>query len=307
MKAGDNMFKRLLINIKKHISLLYFFGKDKASSIMYQSPNVLSSEQTIEKIIKDKCSISRYGDGEFHLLIQSKDLKFQKRSNELSRRLKNILISDDEGLMVCIPNVFSESDLSMRTNESKKFWKDHVANYRLLWYKHLDRNKTYYNSTFTRNYIAIEDKSNLESYFDKVKKIWGNRDLLIIEGEFSRLGVGNNLFDNANSIQRILAPSENAFEKYDLVLQKAKRHDKEKLVLIALGPTATILSYDLHKLGYQAIDIGHLDVEFEWFLKKTKVRTKIENKYVIEANNRIEDDNHFFDAEYEKQIVDQVV
>ncbi|WP_338449828.1 SP_1767 family glycosyltransferase [Niallia oryzisoli] len=301
------MIKKLLVNMKEQIDLLYFFGKDKMISILTQKPYVLSSEETIDKIINDKCSVSRYGDGEFHLLIQSKDLKFQKRSDELSRRLKEILVSNDDDLIVCIPKVFSKSDLSMRTNESKKFWKDHVANYRLLWYKHLDRNKTYYNSTFTRNYIAIEDKTNLKNYFDNVKKIWENRDLLIIEGKFSRLGLGNNLFDNANSIQRILAPSENAFEKYDLILQKAKKHDKEKLVLIALGPTATILSYDLHISGYQTIDIGHLDVEFEWFLKKTNVRTKIENKYVIEANNRVQDDKPFFDTEYEKQIIDQII
>jgi len=32
------------------------------------------------------------------------------------------------------------------------------------------------------------------------------------------------------------------------------------LVLLALGPTATALSYDLHKKGYQSIDIGHMPV-----------------------------------------------
>ena len=41
---------------------------------------------------------------------------------------------------------------------------------------------------------------------------------------------------------------------------------KNKLILIALGPTATVLSYDLYKLGYHVIDIGHADIEYEWFL-----------------------------------------
>ncbi|MGG0275875.1 SP_1767 family glycosyltransferase [Bacillus rhizoplanae] len=301
------MLKRFLLNTKKQLNLFYFFGKDELISIFTKAPTVLSSELTINEIIKNKCSVSRYGDGEFHLLTQSKDLKFQKRSNELSGRLKEILVSDDENLIVCIPKIFSESDLLTRTDESKKFWKDHVANYRLIWYKYLDFNKVYYNSTFTRNYIAIKDKANTGIYFDKVKEIWKDRDLLIIEGQFSRIGVGNNLFDNANSIKRILAPSENAFEKYDLILKEAKKHDKHKLVLIALGPTATILSYDLHKVGYQAIDIGHLDVEFEWFLQKTLVRTKIENKYVIEANNRIENDEQFYNEIYERQIVGRII
>ena len=66
MKVGEHMVKRMLINLKRHLDLLYFFGRDKVISIMNKPPKVLSSEQTINKIIKDKCSVSRYGDGEFH-------------------------------------------------------------------------------------------------------------------------------------------------------------------------------------------------------------------------------------------------
>lgn len=34
--------------------------------------------------------------------------------------------------------------------------------------------------------------------------------------------------------------------------------DKEYLILLALGPCATVLAYDLSNKGYQALDIGHL-------------------------------------------------
>jgi hypothetical protein len=128
--------------MKKCLDLLYFFGKDKVIALMNKTPKVLSSEQTIDNIIKENCSVSRFGDGEFHLLIQSKDLKFQQRSDMLSKRLKEVLVSDDEKLMVCIPKVFTKSDLKYRTNESQSFWKDHVANYRLHWYRHLNLKKT---------------------------------------------------------------------------------------------------------------------------------------------------------------------
>ena len=78
----------------------------------------------------------------------------------------------------------------------------------------------------------------------------------------SRLGVGNDLLDNAKSIKRILGPSRQAFSKYDEILDEAKKLDKDVLILLALGPAATCLAYDLHKLGYQAVDIGHVDVEY---------------------------------------------
>ena len=39
------------------------------------------------------------------------------------------------------------------------------------------------------------------------------------------------------------------------------------MIIIALGPTATVLAYDLAMVGYWALDMGHIDLEYEWFLK----------------------------------------
>ena len=61
--------------------------------------------------------------------------------------------------------------------------------------------------------------------------------------------------------------------------------DKNVLFLIALGPTATVLAYDLFKNGYQAIDAGHVDIEYEWYRMKAKRKVKIPSKYVNEAPN----------------------
>ena len=36
---------------------------------------------------------------------------------------------------------------------------------------------------------------------------------------------------------------------------------KNTLILISLGPAASVISYDICKLGYQSIDIGHSDTE----------------------------------------------
>ena len=46
-------------------------------------------------------------------------------------------------------------------------------------------------------------------------------------------------------------------------------------MLIALGPTATILAYDLAEKGVQALDVGHIDIEYEWFLRKDRTHKKI--------------------------------
>ena len=118
----------------------------------------------------------------------------------------------------------------------------------------------------------------------RLKKIWNNKDILLIEGEKSRLGIGNDLFDNVKSIQRILAPNRNAFKHYnDILKEVCKYNPADYLILLALGPTATILAYDLALKGYQAIDIGHVDIEYEWFKMGATHKVPVPNKFVNEA------------------------
>ena len=105
------------------------------------------------------------------------------------------------------------------------------------------------------------------------------------------------------SIQRIICPIENSFNIYDKIKKEVLKVSKKRLILIALGPTATILSYDLYKLGYQAIDIGHVDIEYEWYLRKAKERIKIENKYVNEVSNGRKNISKIKDKNYYNQII----
>lgn len=77
----------------------------------------------------------------------------------------------------------------------------------------------------------------------------------------------NDLFDNAASICRIEAPATSSFDRYDEILNAALNYaEKDTLFLVALGPTAEVLVYDLFKNGYQAVDIGHCGSEYEWYL-----------------------------------------
>ena len=120
------------------------------------------------------------------------------------------------------------------------------------------------------------------------------------------MGVGNDLFDGARSIKRIIGPSRQAFSKYDEILSEALKQEKDVLFLIALGPAATGLAYDLHLNGYQAVDIGHVDVEYEWLLMGAEKKTALKNKMVFEAdkNSVIED---CVDKNYNSQIIAKII
>ena len=57
-----------------------------------------------------------------------------------------------------------------------------------------------------------------------------------------------------------------------------------KLILLMLGPTAKVLACDLAFNGYWAVDIGHIDSEYEWFKMGAKHKTKLKNKHTAEFN-----------------------
>jgi hypothetical protein len=46
-----------------------------------------------------------------------------------------------------------------------------------------------------------------------------------------------------------------------------------------------LLAFDLANLGYEAIDIGHLNLGYIWFLHKYVKTTKIEKIYFNISNN----------------------
>lgn len=153
--------------------------------------------------------------------------------------------------------------------------------------------------------MDYKDKSLSRQRINLIKKMWKNRDVYIIEGELTRMGVGNDLFEGSKSIHRILCPSKSAFDRYDEILKTAKEViplNGHALILLALGMTATVLASDLSRAGYQAIDIGHLDVEYEWMRVGAKTKVAIPTRFVNEANN-YDEVRDCRDEEYSYQII----
>jgi glycosyltransferase family protein len=161
----------------------------------------------------------------------------------------------------------------------------------------LESNRQYYNLWISRFWIPLRDKDRAIKIALQLKEIWRGRDVVIVEGKETRMGVGNDLLSDVKSCRRILCPARNAYNKYADILNAAKTFPKDSLFLIALGPTATILAYDLYKEGYQAIDIGHVDLEYEWMKAGASEIIKINNRYVNEVDggdivDRCEDKNY---------------
>ena len=243
-------------------------------------PQILSIGETLERVADEKLSVARFGDGEIKL-VAGRDISFQKQSAALSDALSEALHSDDDGFLVCIPDIFGDRGYLLDAPDAH--WKKHLSEFRPVWYERLRPGKVYGNAFMSRCYMQLRNKSDCADHFRRMKRIWDGQDVLLVEGEKSRLGIGNDLFDNVRSLQRILGPVENAYTKYDALFEAAKTYGKNKLILLALGPTASVMSYALFRAGYRAIDLGHADVEYEWFLRGAQTRIPIEGKFVNEA------------------------
>ncbi len=271
-----------------------------------QYPIVLSGEKAIELIINDGKSMCRFGDGEFAVMAGVDRQKFQRADEKLAIRLKEILSSNDDNVLLCLMDVYG--DLSKYNDECRYNVRAYLSeDVRKQHYELIDMARCYYDTYLTRPYASYLD-NNTEApkkRFEMLKQIWQDKNLLIIEGEKTRMGVGNDLLDNAKDIIRILGPAEHAFDRYEEILSKTMEQDKDRLVLIAMGATATVLAYDLSKAGFQALDIGHVDIEYEWMLagqgKKTAVKHKYNNE--VDGGDVVEDVD---DSVYESQIIARI-
>lgn len=260
-------------------------------------------DETLDCIIENKSSLVRFGDGEINMLA-GHSIPYQDYDEELASIMRDIIGQESrEDLVVCLPDAFT--DRFKFTSWAIPFWKDHMDHY-MDFYRELCSD-SWYGSTFvSRPYIDFEDKSQAKSQFEKLKSIWENRDLLIVEGATSRSGVGNDLFDEANSIKRIICPSHSAFSRVHEIEQEIEKYAAGRLILCMLGPTAKVLAYHLSQKGYQVLDIGHIDSEYEWMKMGAKTKVKFSHKHTAEYN--FDQDIEFIEDEtYNSQIVAKIL
>lgn len=265
--------------------------------------HIMNSIDSIQYIIDKKCSVSRFGDGEFFVLMGGGN-SFQEPDLMLSKRLKDVLTKVDA------PNHIVGLPVPMKSTKGiykhgKDFWSFFTLRYVDTLLPYLSSKRRYVDTQLSRFYVIYEDRSKCGNQLALLKKIWDDRDVLIVEGNKSCTGVGNDLYDNAKSLQRILGPATNAFSMYNEMYSAIKKYArKDQLILLSYGMTATVLAYDLAKDGYWAIDIGHLDLEYEWFKLGVDDVTAIKGKFTNEAKTQgghdVED---CYDPKYLSQIV----
>lgn len=282
----DSHLKRKLISIYEFV-----YEKQRMMHLrLCFHVRIMTPDQTIAFIEKHKCSIARFGDGEFDHILDLKDEGFQQRSKSLSEELSLVLESKNPALLLCLPRCMNT--IRECNDHSALFWIDWGRNGHHQKIINMIRSKAgrsyrFGDAQITRPYIDWKTDKRAQRLFPRLKHLWKDRDIIIVEGDQTRLGVGNDLFAGARSIKRILAPAVDAFEYRNAIRDAVLERYRGELILLALGPTATILAAQFADRGIQALDIGNIDIEYEWFLRGEKERIPIPGKFTNEAKDGI--------------------
>ncbi len=252
--AAERFFKRFNVEISNGDII-------KLRKIRKDFPQVLNTKETLDFIIKNNASICRFGDAEFDICNnKNKDDPYQKPSEKLTERLSDIVKTErGDGLLICIPPFNYATNNIKNFHGSLSFWEWYwLSRYEEI--KNLIVRNSYGNSFVTRESVFYENE------LKEIQKIWDGRDVVFVYGGSGRFKVNSIIFNNIKSYKEIVIKPTDAFSDYDEILEKCRFFEKDVLFMVAAGPTATVLSYDLWKEGYQALDVGHLPNSYDEFL-----------------------------------------
>ena len=127
------------------------------SSLILKGFKIKSPDETLDEIIKKKKSIVRFGDGEFDIIF-GKNIPFQKKSEKLIKKLKEILQSDEKDLLIGIYNGLNSEYLKKYGKFAKKYWRKYNEKNKFKLYGLLNKSKQYYSTQITRFYFDYKKK-----------------------------------------------------------------------------------------------------------------------------------------------------
>lgn len=159
---------------------------------------LLTAEKT-RKLICEGYSISRFGDGELNIVLGSGGIDFQDVDPDLQRRMEEILkigVDKNEKFGVALAPTLQEYEEYSKGH--KNFWVTFNLFKRRKILKLIDTDSVYFDAFCARCYgiYQKETKESVFKRFSELQKVWEKKDVLIVEGSKTCLGVGNDLLYN---------------------------------------------------------------------------------------------------------------
>lgn len=296
-----------ILFIKDLIRSLFYFHLEKKLNSKIQ---VLSIPESISLIKSKRLSVSRFGDGEIRWMLNKKMFdSFQSGNDSLAEDLQKTFTSDLDKIAISLPSLPSKNVLY--TFKEKVIWKSFWVKYGNATLKYIPDQRTFLNASITRPYMPFKKGQDefVDEVFNSLKELWSNKRVLIVEGNKTRFALGSDFLANATMVKRIICPAHDAYSSINSILETTILESsklKIDLILVALGPTATILVKKLSEQGKWAIDIGHADLEYNWYKIHAKKKVGIAGKEVNEVSKK-QQKTLILESDLEKEYLDSQV
>jgi hypothetical protein len=212
-------------------------------------PKIKDEFATIHAIIDSGASLARFGDGELKLCIGGNQI-LQVGSPRIATRLREVLHSDDPRLLVGVPRLIPHS---------AKMWQRFLRQPR---FARLYRKGKQYHSAFISRPDSAPGIDHPE-YWELVKQIWRGRNVVLLRGRNCAFCHEADFLEGAASVEEVRGPSRDAFDRYNTLFALMHTYLESTLLLLSLGPTATVLAADLSAAGHQALDVGHIGLFYD--------------------------------------------
>lgn len=233
--------------------------------------HILSTDETLSALENMNFSFLRFGDGEI-AIANGQGIPFQEANEKLGGRLKELLTVQEEGLKVGIPYYYMHPIKNM--NSFVQNFAYSLGKQRKYLLANCKKENVYIDTALTQVYQTYGEY-DFDAYYTRMQKLLEGKDVTVICGEGVLDKLEYKALDVCHSVEYVYGPSMNAYSHYDKLLEQAKKIDKNRLILVILGPTAKVLVYDLYKAGYTAWDIGHYLKDYDAY-KKQRPRTEAE-------------------------------
>lgn len=231
---------------------IYEYGLDLPA---YRKLKILEKNDSIDVILQSNKSFVRMGDGEIRIM-QGIDQPFQQYEPVIADTLVELLKNQRADILVGINRGYYIPHFhAKREDYNRRFAYD----FREYLDEYCNFDSTYIDGTCTFNdTLGYSDDEITHMFWNKWKKAFKGKKLIIICGERIVEEMVYNIFEEAESIKYIYGPRKNAWDKHDEIIKKIEKESKENLLIFILGMAGKAMIPEVTDMGYTAWDIGHL-------------------------------------------------
>lgn len=216
---------------------------------------IYSTDETLKILETTEKSFIRTGDGEI-AIMQGRHHSFQKYNKEIANRLLSALRNPPENLLVGI-NLGYFSSLNELNNHF--YYRRNAYEYREFYRKHCSSDITYIDASCIGPLRFLENKDLLLAHYDRWRKIFENKKLVIVCGHGLLNEYKYNVFELAESMRVIDAPRRNAWDEHDRIIETIKNTVTiDEIIVFILGQAGKAMITELVEDGYICWDVGHL-------------------------------------------------